>query len=62
MAEEATLKRRLDVLCGETLVGAYDLLEDGAELFTYDPAYLASDNAMPISYSLPLRSDPYGKR
>ena len=62
MAEEATVKRRLDVLWGETLVGGYDLLEDGAELFTYDAAYLASDNAMPISYSLPLRSDPYGKR
>lgn len=62
MAGESKVKRRLDVLWGDTLVGAYDLLEDGSELFTYDAAYLASKNAMSISYSLPLRPDPYGKR
>ncbi|MBQ9432036.1 MAG: HipA N-terminal domain-containing protein [Kiritimatiellae bacterium] len=62
MSEVAKVKRSLDVLWGDTLVGAYDLLEDGSELFTYDAAYLASKNAMPISYSLPLRLDPYGKR
>ena len=62
MAESAKVQRRLNVFWGETLVGAYDLLEDGTELFTYDAGYLASNGAAPISYSLPLRGDPYGKR
>ncbi len=62
MSEQAKIKRRLDVFWGEALVGAYDLLEDGTELFTYDAAYLGSPSSAPISYSLPLRQDPYGKR
>ena len=56
------VKQRLDVFWGEKLVGAYDLMEDGSELFTYDADYLASEAAAPISHSLPLSTDPYGKR
>lgn len=56
------VKQRLDVFWGEKLVGTYDLMEDGSELFTYDADYLESDDAAPISHSLPLRTDPYGKR
>ena len=62
MPEQSKIKRRLDVFWGEALVGAYDLLEDGTELFTYDSAYLGSPSPAPISYSLPLRPEPYGKR
>ena len=58
MSGQAKIKRRLDVFWGEALVGAYDLLEDGTELFTYDAAYLGSPSSAPISYSLPLRQDP----
>ncbi len=60
--EPANLKRRLDVFWDGELVGTYDLLEDGSELFTYDAAYLESEKASPISHSLPLRADAYGKR
>lgn len=62
MSLPENVKRRLDVFWGETRVGAYDLLEDGSELFAYDAGYLASGNATPISHSLPLRADPYGRR
>ena len=62
MSDMAKVKRRLDVLWGDVLVGTYDLLEDDSELFTYDAEYLASKDASPISHSLPLRSDPYGRR
>ncbi len=60
--ETSTPKRRLDVIWDDVLVGTYDLLEDGSELFAYDAGYLESENASPVSYSLPLRTDAYGKR
>lgn len=59
---QAATKRSLGVFWNGRAVGSYDLLEDGSELFTYDPAYLATADAVPISHSLPLRADPYGKR
>ena len=59
---ESNVKRSLDVFWGEKLVGRYNLLEDGSELFSYDGGYLESPDASPISHSLPLRADPYGKR
>ncbi len=59
---ESNVKRSLDVFWGVKLVGRYDLLEDGSELFSYDGGYLESPDAAPISHSLPLRADPYGKR
>ena len=61
MSDMAKVKRRLDVLWGDVLIGTYDLLEDDSELFTYDAEYLASKGASPISHSLPLRSAPYGR-
>lgn len=61
MAETETL-RSLDVFWDGRIVGRYDLLKDGDELFFYDSEYLESPNAAPISHSLPLRADPYGKR
>ena len=59
---ESNVKRRLDVFWDGRIVGRYDLLEDGSELFSYDGGYLESADAAPISHSLPLRADPYGKR
>ena len=59
---ELKVKRGLDVFWADRIVGRYDLLEDGSELFTYDSEYLKSFDATPISHSLPLRADPYGKR
>ncbi|MBR6021347.1 MAG: type II toxin-antitoxin system HipA family toxin [Kiritimatiellae bacterium] len=59
---QVAVKRSLGVLWNGRSVGRYDLLEDASELFTYDPDYLASADAAPISHSLPLRADPYGKR
>lgn len=56
------INRRLNVFWDTTKVGTYDLLVDNSELFTYDGDYLASECAAPISHSLPLRSEPYGKR
>jgi len=33
--------------------------EGGTYEFTYLSSYLASENALPVSYTLPLRSQPY---
>lgn len=60
--EEAQIKRSLDIFWNGRIVGRYDLLDDGSELFSYDGSYLESADAVPISHSLPLRADPYGKR
>ena len=59
---EPNVKRSLDVFWDGRIVGRYDLLEDKSELFSYDCNYLESADATPISHSLPLRADPYGKR
>jgi len=39
-------------------VGLIEETETGSR-FTYDPAWLASPGALPISLALPLRPDPY---
>ena len=54
--------RQLDIFWGRRLVGQYSLLSDETECFSYDSDYLASSDAVPISRSLPLRSDAYGRR
>ena len=60
--EVSRLNRSLDIFWDGRIVGRYDLLEDGSELFAYDVGYLDSSGATPISHSLPLRADPYGRR
>ena len=60
--DETQIKRSLDIFWNGRIVGRYDLLDDGSELFSYDGSYLESADAAPISHSLPLRADPYGKR
>ena len=59
---DATTAKRLDVFWEGRIVGSYDLLADGAEHFTYSEEYLSAPGAAPISHSLPLRPDPYGRR
>ena len=38
------IKRRLVIFWENNIVGSYDLLEDGDELFTYDPRTSLSQN------------------
>jgi serine/threonine-protein kinase HipA len=44
----------LDVYVGASKVGRYSRTSDGATSFLYDPEWLLSDRAFPISLSMPL--------
>ncbi|WP_058933122.1 type II toxin-antitoxin system HipA family toxin [Thioalkalivibrio nitratireducens] len=44
----------LDVYVGSSKVGLYSRAADGSTSFRYDPAWLASERAFPVSVSLPL--------
>ena len=59
---QVAVKRSLGVFWNGRAVGRYDLLEDRNELFTYEPSWLGAADAAPISHSLPLRAEPYGRR
>jgi serine/threonine-protein kinase HipA len=43
-------------------VGRLEELGGGGTRFTYDPAWLADADAVPVSLTLPLRSEPYVSR
>lgn len=47
-------KSALDVYVGSSRVGRYARAADGSTSFRYDPAWLGSDRAFPVSLSLPL--------
>ncbi|MEJ2621612.1 MAG: type II toxin-antitoxin system HipA family toxin [Candidatus Thiodiazotropha sp.] len=47
-------RRELDLYVGSSKVGQYSRAPDGATAFRYDPDWLASDRAFPISLSMPL--------
>lgn len=49
----------LRVLLNNRLVGHLGKAAGGAIDFSYDPAWLAWNHALPVSLSLPLREDPY---
>lgn len=49
----------LQVYVGSTRVGVYSRAADGSTTFRYDPAWLGSDRAFPISLSMPLSSRPW---
>ena len=51
--------RVLQVYVGSTKVGGYSRAPDGSTLFRYDPAWLASERAFPISLSMPLSDRPW---
>jgi serine/threonine-protein kinase HipA len=59
---QAAVGNSLGVFWNGRAVGRYDRLEDGNELFAYDPVWLEAEDAAPVSHSLPLRAEPYGKR
>jgi serine/threonine-protein kinase HipA len=54
--------RRLRVFLEETYVGSFAQDESGQESFQYDPAWLGSEHARPLSLSLPLRVEPFEDR
>ena len=47
-------KRVLDVYVGSSKVGRYSREPSGATSFRYDPDWLSSEKAFPISLSMPL--------
>ncbi len=47
-------RRMLDVYVGSSKVGQYSLAPSGATSFRYDPDWLSSERAFPVSLSLPL--------
>ena len=47
-------RRVLDVYVGSSKVGQYSRAPGGATTFRYDPAWLSSERAFPISTSMPL--------
>jgi serine/threonine-protein kinase HipA len=47
-------RRELDVYVGSSKVGQYSSAPNGATAFRYDPDWLASERAFPISLSMPL--------
>ena len=51
--------RAVQVYVGSTKVGGYSRTPDGSTLFRYDPAWLASERAFPISLSMPLSDRPW---
>ncbi len=53
------MRRLLHVFLYDRFVGLYAQTEDGLTEFTYDPKYLKEADALPLSQSLPLRSQTY---
>ena len=47
-------RRMLDVYVGSSKVGRYSREPSGATLFRYDPEWLSSERAFPVSLSMPL--------
>jgi serine/threonine-protein kinase HipA len=50
--------RTAHIYAGETLAGILEEFESGYR-FTYDPIYLDSDDALPVSLTLPLQTEPF---
>lgn len=54
------MTRLLDVYFRETKAGVLSQLEDGVLTFAYDGAYLGQAQSRAISFSMPLREEPFG--
>ena len=52
--------RVLHVYFRETKAGVLARLDDGLLTFTYDGAYLLDQRSRAISFSMPLREEPFG--
>jgi len=53
------MARHLDVFLGSAKAGVLEQDDHGALWFGYDPAWLKTDGAVPLSVSLPLREDDW---
>ena len=51
--------RALDVYVGSSKVGRYSRAANGSTTFRYNPAWLSSERAFPISLSMPLSDRPW---
>lgn len=49
----------MDVYVGSSKVGRYSRAANGSTTFRYDPAWLSSERAFPISLSMPLSDRPW---
>ena len=56
------MKRTLDVYLDHTLVGHLTQNESGQMLFTYGESWLTDTHAVPLSWSLPLRPQPFKQK
>ena len=56
------MARYLDVFLGSSKVGVLEQDDHGALVFGYEPAWLTSPRAVPLSVSLPLREARYPSR
>lgn len=53
------MARILDAILGERLVGRLEQDDSGSIRFSYTGEWLGAEDAVPLSISLPLRSEPY---
>ncbi len=53
------MSRLLDVFLHDSKAGVLEQFDDASLSFQYDDAYLSSENARPISVSMPITSEPY---
>ncbi len=54
--------RSADIMLFGRLAGRLDERDEGGYSFRYDPAYLALPAAAPLSFTLPLRQEPFPSR
>ena len=60
MTPPAVRKGSLDVYLLDRLAGRIDYVSRGNEMhFAYDPAYASDPSSQPLSFSLPIRIEPY---
>ena len=55
------MKGVLDVYLGRRLAGRLTQDEHGLTTFAYDAGWLATPDAVPLSHSMPLRSEVFGR-
>lgn len=54
--------RSADIFLFDRLAGRLDEHDEGGYEFRYDPGYLARPDALPLSFTLPLRAEPFLSR
>ena len=59
--ESLSMNRRGKVYFRDQFAGTIEQ-KDGEYIFTYDSNYIAREDAKPISFTLPLRKEPYKQK